>query len=125
MKKILIAKIGLDGHDVGAQVITKYLKDNGFDVRYTGIRKDINDILKITKEFKPDAIGVSIMTGGHLHFLPLLRKALNKEGIDKIKLICGGLIPKKDKKELLKYVDAVFNNNSNLDDILKYFKKCL
>lgn len=125
MKKVLIAKVGLDGHEVGAQIITKLLRDNMFNVEYTGIRQEVSDIIARAKEFKPDIIGISIMTGSHLHFMPILRLALNRADLKETKLVCGGLIPDEDKKELLKSVDAVFSNNSNLDEILKYFKKCI
>jgi methylmalonyl-CoA mutase C-terminal domain/subunit len=125
MKKVLITKIGLDGHDVGAKIIVKLLKENNFEVGYLGIRQEIEDIVAKAKEFKPDVIGVSIMTGGHNFFMPKLKKALDKENLKKVKLVCGGLIPEKDKKKLLKTVDAVFSNNSSLNDILHYFKKCI
>ena len=125
MKKVLITKIGLDGHDVGAKIIVKLLKENNFEVEYLGIRQEIEDIVAKVKEFKPDAVGVSIMTGGHNYFMPKLKKALNKRGFKKVRLVCGGLIPKDDKKQLLKTVDAVFSNNTSLHDILQYFKECI
>jgi methylmalonyl-CoA mutase C-terminal domain/subunit len=125
MKKVLISKIGLDGHEVGARIIVNLLLDNGFKVEYLGIRQTIDDILAKAESFRPDAIGISIMTGAHNFFIPKLRKALDTKKLKSIKLICGGLIPQKDIKPLMKYADAVFDNNSKLDDILKYFKECI
>lgn len=125
MKKVLISKIGLDGHEVGARMIVKLLEENGFEVEYLGIRQKISDIIKKACDFKPDAIGISIMTGGHSYFMPKLKSALNKVGMRDTKLICGGLIPESDKKELLSHVDAVFNNESNLNDILEFFQECI
>jgi len=125
MKKVLISKIGLDGHEVGARMIYQLLNKNGFEVEYLGIRQKIEDVIKKAEEFKPDAIGISIMTGAHNYFLPKLRKALDKENMKHIKLICGGLIPEKDKEKLMKSVDMIFDNNSNINEILKYFQECI
>jgi len=125
MKKVLISKIGLDGHDVGARFITQLLKEQGFTVSYLGIRQNVEDIVNKARTLKPHAIGISIMTGGHLHFMPSLKKALDQAGIKKVKLICGGLIPDQDKDQLLKYVDAVFDNSSDIKDIIQYFKTCI
>ncbi len=125
MRKVLISKIGLDGHEVGARMIVKLLEENDFEVEYLGIRQEIKDIVQKARKFKPDAIGISIMTGAHNHFMPKLKSALRKAGMENTKLICGGLIPESDKDKLLKHVDAVFNNESNLNDILKFFQECI
>jgi methylmalonyl-CoA mutase C-terminal domain/subunit len=124
-KKVLISKIGLDGHDVGAKVIVKFLREHGFDVQYLGIRKEVEDIIIKAKEFKPDCVGISILTGGHLHLIPTLRKEMNKNNLKNTKLVCGGILPKKDKKALLKNVDAIFSNDSSLDEIVTFFKTCI
>ena len=121
--RVVIAKPGLDGHDTGAKVVAHALKDAGMEVIYTGLHRQIEDIVKTALEEDADVIGMSIYSGAHLPLGKKLMDQLGEKGIsDKVVLI-GGNIPKRDIPTLKEYgVDEIFSTGSKLDDIVTFIK---
>lgn len=121
--RVVIAKPGLDGHDMGAKVVALALKDAGMEVIYTGLHRTIEEILKTALEEGVDVIGMSIYSGAHLSLSKKLMDGLEKREItDKLVLI-GGNIPQKDIPALEENgVDGVFPVGSKLDAIVQFIK---
>jgi methylmalonyl-CoA mutase, C-terminal domain len=121
MMKVLIAKIGLDGHDRGAKVLSKYLRDKGFEVVYSGIRHTPSSIAKIAVQEDVDLIGVSILSGAHKTLMRQLLQELHSHKMD-IPVLVGGIIPQKDIEYLESIgVKKVFDTVTSLEEIEKYF----
>lgn len=118
-KRILIAKPGLDGHDVGAKVIALALRDAGADVIYTGLRRSPEQIARVAVDEGVDAVGLSILSGSHLQLVIDTRSALAVAGAGDITLFVGGTIPAPDRAALLDHgVAAVFTADDPLDRVL-------
>ncbi len=122
-KKILIAKIGLDGHDRGAKIVASFLKDNGHEVIYSGLHNSAQQIIAIALQEDVDIVGLSILSGAHKNiiadFIPALKSMSNNE----ILVFLGGLIPDPDIPYLKDLgVDYIFNKDSKLNDILIWLK---
>ena len=122
-KKILIAKIGLDGHDRGAKIVASFLKDSGHDVIYSGLHNSAKQIIGIALQEDVDIVGLSILSGAHKNiiadFVPLLKSMSNNE----ILVFLGGLIPEPDIPYLKDLgIDCIFNKDSKLNDILMWLK---
>ena len=98
--RVLIAKVGLDGHDVGARVIARGLFDAGMEVVYTGIRRTPEQVVRAAIDEDVDVVGVSILSGAHEVFLPRIRRLLDEQGGESILLIAGGVIPMEDIPKL-------------------------
>jgi methylmalonyl-CoA mutase C-terminal domain/subunit len=118
-KKILIAKIGLDGHDKGAKIVASFLKDNGHEVIYSGLHNSAKEIIGIALQEDVDIVGLSILSGAHRDiisdFVPLL-KSMSR---NKILIFLGGSIPEPDIPYLKNIgIDQIFDKNSKLADIL-------
>src|ERR687885_2817941 len=94
--RVLIAKPGLDGHDRGAKVIARALRDAGFEVIYTGIRQTPEMIAEAALQEDVDAIGLSILSGAHLTLFPRVMEELHKRGLDDVIVWAGGIIPPED-----------------------------
>jgi methylmalonyl-CoA mutase C-terminal domain/subunit len=122
--RVVMAKPGLDGHDMGAKVVALALKDAGMEVIYTGLHRRIEEIVKTALEEDVDVIGLSIYSGAHLSLTKkLIDQLKEKELTDKLVLV-GGNIPQRDMAELKEYgVDGVFPVGSKLDDIVDFIKK--
>lgn len=121
--RILIAKVGLDGHDRGARVIASALRDAGMEVIYTGLRKTPELVVRAALQEDVDVVGVSILSGAHLTLLPKLRRLMNEEGLSDVPLVAGGVIPASDVERLKKEgVSAVFTSGTRLDDIVSYIR---
>jgi methylmalonyl-CoA mutase C-terminal domain/subunit len=116
--RVLIAKPGLDGHDKGAKIVARGLKDAGMEVIYTGIRQTVNSIVRTAVQESIDVIGLSILSGTHLSICEELMEKMAKENIrDKIVLV-GGIIPKRDVKRLKEMgVRGVFRPTSTVEEI--------
>lgn len=122
--KILLAKPGLDGHDVGAKVVVRALMDAGFEVVYTGLRKTPEQIADTAKNEKADVIGLSILSGSHLPLCRRLKECWDERDLGATLWLVGGNVPKKDHGALKDIgVDAVFPTGSRLDDIIAYIKE--
>jgi methylmalonyl-CoA mutase C-terminal domain/subunit len=123
--RVLIAKVGLDGHDVGARVVSRGLRDAGMEVIYTGIRRTPDDVVRAAIEEDVRVVGISTLSGAHQTLLPEVRRLLDEAGADDIRLIAGGVIPQEDIPELLeKGVARVFLSGTPIEEIVDYMESC-
>lgn len=119
--RVLIAKVGLDGHDVGARVIARGLIDAGMEVIYTGLRRTPEQVVRAALEEDVDVVGVSILSGAHLTLLPKLRRLLDEGGAQDIGIIAGGVIPQEDIEPLKRAgVSQVFLSGTTVQDIVDH-----
>jgi len=117
--RILIAKPGLDGHDRGAKVIARALRDAGFEVIYTGLRQTPEMITEAALQEDVDVVGLSILSGAHMALVPRIREVMNENELDDVPIIIGGIIPDGDKPKLESYgVRGIFGPGTSLDDIV-------
>ena len=124
--RILIAKPGLDGHDRGAKVIVRALRDAGFEVIYTGIRQTPEMIAVAAMQEDVDGVGLSLLSGAHLTLFPEICRQLKKKGLKNILVFGGGIIPDEDVAALRKSgVDRVFGPGTALQEIVDYLKEKL
>ena len=123
-KKILISKVGQDGHDRGVKILVKFLKGNGFDVVYTGLRKSPEEIVQQAVNERVNLLGISILSGAHKSWLPRIITLLKEKKRDDIKVIGGGIIPEKDIPELKAIgLQKFFHPGTPLEEILKVVNK--
>jgi methylmalonyl-CoA mutase C-terminal domain/subunit len=123
--KVLVAKLGLDGHDRGAKVVARALRDAGFEVVYLGVHQTPEDIVKAAIEEDVSVIGLSILSGSHLELVQDVIKLLKEKGLN-IPVIVGGIIPPEDVDELKKLgVYAVCGPGTLLRDIVDLFNKAI
>lgn len=121
--RILIAKPGLDGHDRGAKIICRALRDAGYEVIYTGLRRTPEEIVNAAIQEDVDLIGLSILSGAHNVLFPKIMKLLKEKGGDEIVVIAGGIIPEKDIPYLKKLgIVEVFLPGSSTKDIIKWIR---
>lgn len=124
--RVLIGKVGLDGHDVGARVVARALADSGIEVVYTGLRQRPEQIVRAAIEEGVDMIGISILSGSHMTLLPEIAHLLNQYKATDIKFIAGGIIPPEDIVLLKRMgVEEVFPPETHLSDIVKSVKKSI
>jgi methylmalonyl-CoA mutase C-terminal domain/subunit len=122
--RILVTKLGLDGHDRGALVICRALRDAGMEVIYSGLFCTPEQVVKIAIEEDVDVIAMSLLNGAHLTLFPKVAHLLKEKGIDDILLVGGGVIPADDKKLLEKEgITGNFGPGTSLDDIINHIKK--
>ncbi len=98
--RVLVAKVGLDGHDRGAKIVARALRDGGMEVVYTGLHRRPEEVVKAAIEEDVDVIGVSILSGAHMTVFPRILEALRAEKVDDILVVGGGVIPDDDALEL-------------------------
>ena len=119
--RVLIAKPGLDGHDRGAKVIARALRDSGMEVIYTGLRQSPEDIVEAAIQEDVHFIGLSILSGAHTHIFPRVVELLNEREASDIKIIAGGIIP---DEEIPKWneigIEAIFGPGSSTNDFIDY-----
>jgi methylmalonyl-CoA mutase C-terminal domain/subunit len=121
--RILVAKPGLDGHDRGAKVVARALRDAGFEVVYTGLHQTPEMIAITAVQEDVDAVGLSIMSGAHNTLFPAVLDALEARGANDIIVFGGGIIPEQDVERLLaRGVGAVFTPGAPLDDIVTWIR---
>jgi methylmalonyl-CoA mutase C-terminal domain/subunit len=121
--RVLIAKPGLDGHDKGAKILVKGLKDAGMEVIYTGIRQAVDSILKAAIQENVDVIGLSILSGSHMEICQELMDKMKKQRLEDIMVLAGGFIPKKDVNRLKELgVTEVFRPSSKITDIAQFIQ---
>ncbi len=121
--KIIIAKPGLDGHDRGAKVVARALRDAGFEVVYTGIRQTPEMIAETALQEDADVIGLSILSGAHLELFPRVVEELKRRGMDDVVLFGGGIIPHDDIPELEKLgFKGIFGPGSSTHDIIDWVR---
>jgi methylmalonyl-CoA mutase C-terminal domain/subunit len=122
--RILIAKPGLDGHDRGAKVVARALRDAGFEVIYTGLRQTPEQISAAAIQEDVDAIGLSILSGAHNSLLPEVTRLLREQGGGDILVFAGGIIPEQDQVGLKQAgVDAIFLPGTSTKDIVRYLRE--
>jgi methylmalonyl-CoA mutase C-terminal domain/subunit len=121
--RVLIAKPGLDGHDRGAKVVTRALRDAGFEVVYTGRHRSVEEIAVTAIEEDVDVVGLSVLSGAHLDYCTRLARQLETAGAGDISLLVGGVIPDADTAQLASLGYAVFGTGSHLDDIIEFVGK--
>ena len=121
--RVLIAKPGLDGHDRGAKIIARALRDNEFEVIYTGIRQSPREIVATAVQEDVAVIGLSSLSGAHLRLFPAVIDELKKAGAEDIKVLGGGIIPDDDIEILKKAgIEGVFTPGASLAEIIEAFK---
>ena len=121
--RILIAKPGLDGHDRGAKVVARALRDAGFEVIYTGLHQTPEMIANTAVQEDVDAVGMSIMSGAHNTLFPAVIAALRQKGADSIVVFGGGIIPEEDVQELTRAgVKGVFTPGTSLQAIVDWVR---
>ncbi|ASA77874.1 cobalamin B12-binding domain-containing protein [Thermococcus sp. 5-4] len=122
--RVLVAKPGLDGHDRGAKVVARALRDAGFEVIYTGIRQTPEQIVESVIQEDVDVLGISILSGAHMVLIPKILRLLEERGIkpnEDVLVIAGGIIPPDDAEQLEKIgVAKVFGPGSPIGDIISF-----
>ncbi len=121
--RIVVAKPGLDGHDRGAKVVAKALKDAGMEVIYTGRHQTVDQIVTAAVQEDAEAVGLSILSGAHLDYCTRLRRRLDEEGAGDVVLMVGGTIPAGDVPALGELGYRVFGTGSHLADIVAYVRE--
>jgi methylmalonyl-CoA mutase C-terminal domain/subunit len=122
--RVLVSKIGLDGHDRGAKVVARALKEAGFEVIYTGLHKTPKEVADIALEEDVDLIGVSILSGAHNTLIPKLIEELKQRKIEDKPILVGGIIPDEDFETLKSWgVKAIFIPGTPLKEIIETAEK--
>jgi methylmalonyl-CoA mutase C-terminal domain/subunit len=121
--RVLIAKPGLDGHDRGAKVLARGLRDEGFEVIYTGIRRTTDAIVAAAIEEDVDVVGCSILSGAHATLLPKVVAGLREAGATDVLVVAGGIIPEDDRASLeAAGISAIFGPGSTIAEIAAYLR---
>ena len=121
--RVLIAKPGLDGHDRGAKIIARALRDAGMEVIYTGFHQTPEQIVETAIQEDVDAVGISILSGAHMTLVPRILDGLKENGADDVVVVVGGTIPREDTEELRgKGVAAVFTPGAPTSEIVDFLK---
>jgi len=121
--RVLVAKPGLDGHDRGAKIIARALRDAGMEVIYTGLRQTPEMIATAALQEDVDAVGISILSGAHNTLCPRIVNLLRENGMDDTLVLVGGIVPQEDIKTLKAIgVSEIFLPGTNTDDIVKFIR---
>src|SRR5215217_2762038 len=121
--KVLIAKPGLDGHDRGAKVLARGLRDEGFEVVYTGLRQTPEMVVSAALQEDVDVVGLSILSGAHMTLLPRITEGLRAQGLDDVLVTAGGIIPDDDVPALKEAgVSAVFGPGTTIREVAEYIR---
>jgi methylmalonyl-CoA mutase C-terminal domain/subunit len=124
--RVLVAKPGLDGHDRGAKVVARALRDAGMEVIYTGLRQTPEMIVEAALQEDVDVIGLSILSGAHMALVPRILELMRANGLDDVKVILGGIIPDDDLPALEQMgVSGVFGPGANTEDIAAHIQKVI
>jgi len=122
--RILVAKPGLDGHDRGAKVVAQALRDAGMEVIYTGLHQSIDQIISTAIQEDVDVIGLSIMSGAHLPICEKLIKRMEAKKIEDMRIVVGGVIPKRDIPPLQKMgIEGIFPGGTPFDESIQWIKE--
>jgi methylmalonyl-CoA mutase C-terminal domain/subunit len=124
--RVVVAKPGLDGHDRGAKVIARALRDAGFEVIYTGLHQSPEQVVEAVVQEDADAVGLSLLSGAHLTLVPKVIEGLRTEGLDDVLVLCGGIIPDGDIPVLQQAgVARVFTPGASLPEISSWLEGAL
>jgi methylmalonyl-CoA mutase, C-terminal domain len=119
--RVIVAKPGLDGHDRGAKVIARALRDAGMEVIYTGLRQTPEQIVTAALQEDADVIGLSILSGAHNHIAPKLMELIKSRGLDDVLVVIGGIIPDVDIPKLREIgVKGIFQPGTPIDEIVTF-----
>lgn len=119
--RVVIAKPGLDGHDRGAKVIARALRDAGMEVIYTGLRQTPEQIVSAALQEDADVIGLSILSGAHNHICPEVLRLLKERGLDDVLVVVGGIIPEIDARKLKDMgIAAIFLPGTPMHEIVEF-----
>ncbi|OFV92286.1 MAG: methylmalonyl-CoA mutase [Acidobacteria bacterium RIFCSPLOWO2_12_FULL_65_11] len=122
--RVIIGKPGLDGHDRGAKVIARALRDAGMEVIYTGLRQSPEQIVQVALQEDADVIGLSILSGAHAHICPKVMQLLKAKGLDDVLVIVGGIIPDADKQQLQAVgISGVFQPGTRMQEIIDFIQQ--
>lgn len=122
--RVLVAKPGLDGHDRGAKVVARALRDAGMEVIYTGIRQTPEMIAEAALQEDVDVVGLSILSGAHMALCPRIIELLHAQGLDDIAVLLGGIIPDEDVEPLKHMgVKGVFGPGTSTQDIIDFVRR--
>ena len=121
--RVLVAKVGLDGHDRGAKIIATALRDAGMEVIYTGLRQTPEMVVQAALQEDVDAIGISILSGAHMTVFPKVYQLMQEKGLTNVLLTGGGIIPEEDSIQLRAMgVGTLFAPGTNTSDIADYIR---
>jgi len=124
--RVLIAKPGLDGHDRGAKIVARALRDAGMEVIYTGLRQTPEMIVEAALQEDVDVVGLSILSGAHTELFPIITEQLKREGMKDVLIIAGGIIPEADIPALQEMgIEAVFGPGTMTRDIADFIGKAM
>jgi len=124
--RVVVAKPGLDGHDRGAKVIARALRDAGFEVIYTGLHQTPEQVVRTCLQEDADAVGLSLLSGAHLTLVPRVVEGLRAEGLEDVIVVVGGIIPDRDIETLKSAgVDEVFTPGAPLGQIASWLEEAL
>lgn len=122
--RILLGKVGLDGHDRGIIIVARALRDAGFEVIYTGLHNTPETVVEMAVQEDVDALGISVLSGAHNHIFPEILRLLKERGIEDKTVFGGGIIPKEDIESLKeKGVKAVFEPGASTDEITGWIRE--
>jgi methylmalonyl-CoA mutase C-terminal domain/subunit len=122
--RVLIAKVGLDGHDRGAKVVARFLRDAGMEVIYTGLRQTVDQVVNAALQEDVHVLGLSFLAGDHMVLVPRVIHALKEKSRDDVMVLVGGIILKKQIPELMKMgVHKVFLPGTDPEEIIKYIQE--
>ena len=119
--RVVVAKAGLDGHDRGAKVVARALRDAGMEVIYTGVHQTPEQVVETALQEDVDAVGISLLSGAHNYIFPRVAELMKQKGMSDVLLFGGGIIPEADVAGLAKVgVERVFPPGASLDEIVRY-----
>ncbi|UJA19583.1 cobalamin B12-binding domain-containing protein [Thermoleophilia bacterium SCSIO 60948] len=122
--RVVVAKPGLDGHDRGAKIIARALRDSGMEVIYTGLHQTAEQIVATVIQEDADAVGLSILSGAHMTLVPKIVDLLSEQGVDDVVITVGGTIPADDIPELKRLgVSEVFTPGASTDEIVEFVRE--
>jgi len=124
--RVLVAKPGLDGHDRGAKVVARALRDAGMEVIYTGLRQTPEMIAEAALQEDVDVVGLSILSGAHMALVPRILELLKANGQENVKIFLGGIIPDEDLPKLKEMgVGGIYGPGASTDDIIRDVKEAI
>jgi methylmalonyl-CoA mutase C-terminal domain/subunit len=124
--RVLIAKPGLDGHDRGAKVIARALRDAGMEVIYTGLRQTPESIAETALQEDVAVVGLSILSGAHMTLVPRVLESLKQLGLEGVLVLVGGVIPESDAEHLMTQgVDGVFGPGTSMDEVIGFVQEAI
>ena len=121
--RVVVAKAGLDGHDRGAKVVARALRDAGMEVIYTGVHQTPEQVVETALQEDVDAVGVSLLSGAHNYVFPRIAELMRERGMSDVLLFGGGIIPEEDAETLKQHgVERIFQPGASLDEIITYLR---